>query len=442
LSATDTLGSLAPPRTRALAPALFGLSLFLVPLARVGSFRALGPMIQLSDLVFSAAAASWLYGLWQGHFKLVHGGARLPLLVYTAASVASLASAPPLRPALTHLVALAFLMLVFLMTASLASTAAGWRIVLGSWLCGAALTGLLGVVSVALFYAGLKDRNLNVFLWNYGSIPVGSYPRIAGLFQNANMLCNYLVVSLAAAFAFWPQASASERRLLAIGVACMALTSVFTLSAGFAGAAGAAALVWIGWQHARGRLRPWREGLVGAAGLLTMLAFVFVSVFLLVPAGQGDVRLGPVDLELQTSGRMATWSAAWQLFLEHPLLGAGLGTGVLISHPRALLPMEYWNTPLMQHPKPSIMEAHNVWLGIASQVGVFGLAAFAALVATLLLRLRTRSHAGDALTNLALVGGVVGAILYHGLFGSFEESRQYWWLMGLIAAEKPWQVAA
>jgi O-antigen ligase len=132
---------------------------------------------------------------------------------------------------------------------------------------------------------------------------------------------------------------------------------------------------------------------------------------------------------------MATWSAAWQLVREHPLLGAGLGTGVLISHPRALYPMDYWNTGLMQTPKTLIMESHNVWLGIASQIGIVGLAAFTALVALLLLRLRARSG-GDMLTRIALFAGVFGAILYHGLFGSFEESRQYWWLLGLLAAER------
>src|SRR5262249_29172272 len=194
---------------------------------------------------------------------------------------------------------------IFVVTHSLASDERGLRLVLGGFLAGVGVTGVLGVAGVVLYYLGLRDHASNPFLWSYGSVPVGSYPRVAVFFANANMACNYLLVGIAAAALAWPLMPRRRTLLLVVGAAAC-VTAVFTLSTGLGGLAlgGAVAIIALRRRHG------WLDVGVGAAGLAGAVGFAVITIFLLVPRGAGDVRLGPVDLSLETSGRVAVWVSA------------------------------------------------------------------------------------------------------------------------------------
>jgi O-antigen ligase len=314
----------------------------------------------------------------------------------------------------------------------------GLRYVLLGWLGGFAVTVVLGLAGIILFYLGVRDPARNVVLWNYGSVPVGSYPRVAVFFANANMTCSYLLVGLALLPAALQRATSPRLRhlLVALGVTG-ALVTVFTLSTGLGGLALGGALGWILWSYLRGRLRPLREGFVGLAGAAGAVTFVVITVFLLVPRGHGDVRLGPVDLDFETSGRVDVWRSALATFADHPVTGAGLGVNVSETrHARAVWSMENWGSDAMKSSPTIHMEAHNVWLNILGQVGLLGLTAFAILVAVLVMRLLGKRPVAAPLdlTRIGLLAGLVGAVFYHGFFAALEESRQVWFLFGMIGA--------
>lgn len=77
-----------------------------------------------------------------------------------------------------------------------------------------------------------------------------------------------------------------------------------------------------------------------------------------------------------------------------------------------------------------------MFLNIAVQCGILGLAALLALLAhvvrrTLPLRL---AGTGAGVVRLAIGLGLLGGLVYPGLGGSFEDSRHLWFALGLQLA--------
>lgn len=413
-------------------------SYFLVPFVRLGS---LGAGVQLSDAIFALAAAAWGIGLLRGDFRLALGKTLIPLALYAGIAVLSLFATPALGHSIFKLVGLGFLLTIYAITASVASTPLGWRLVVGSWVAGACLNASLGTLSAALFFLGVKDRAVNIFLWGYGSIPVGNYPRVSVLFLNSNMMCNYVLVGVGATMAYRNSLPARFRKYLYAFIPMMSITALFSLSAGLGGLALGGAVGWILWHRYEKRIVPVREALVALGGVTGAVIFLVASIFLFVPRGQGDVGLGPVDLQMQTSGRVSVWVSGTKTILAKPLLGTGIGELVsTTTHPRALHSMEHWGSDKMAENinAPHKMEAHNIWINIGGQLGLPGLAVFIAFVVLLLqgsLPQATDSKR-DAWVRISLFSAVVGAVFYQGLVGAFEDSRQYWFLFGLVMAAK------
>lgn len=70
--------------------------------------------------------------------------------------------------------------------------------------------------------------------------------------------------------------------------------------------------------------------------------------------------------------RMAHWQAAWEMLVDHPLVGVGPGHYVVAYADYAVLP--FWRDPLGH--------AHNIYLHLAAELGVIGLATYLVMVAT------------------------------------------------------------
>ena len=419
---------------------LYAAALVLMSAPQLGALRGLGPAIQLGDLVFAAAAAVWFVALLRRDVAVPRAAVWIAVAGYFAAGVLSLVATPSLRGSTVKLLGVAYLVTIMVMTASFGSAAGGWRRVLVPWVVAAGVTGALGVVSAVLFYADVRDPASNPFLWGYGSVPVGNYPRIAVFFANANMLASYLVVGAGAAGALLPFVHGRARVATIAAAAAIGVASVFTLSAGVGGLAIAVAVTFIAVRRRAGRAVAWQSlvAATGAAGAALLLAFL--SVVLMVPKGQGQVTFGPVDLDFSASGRVSNWRGAIDTVRAHPLVGKGIGTLVApTANPRAFHSMEEWGTAAMRtdtaaHP----MEAHNVWLNVAGQLGLPGFVAMVALVVLLARGLWPPSGTDDPLARarIAVAATLVGAFLYHGLFAAVEDARQIWYLFGLCVAAK------
>jgi O-antigen ligase len=134
---------------------------------------------------------------------------------------------------------------------------------------------------------------------------------------------------------------------------------------------------------------------------------------------------------------VANWEAGLRTWRDHPFTGKGLGTLVApTAHARAHFSMEHWGTEKMQDHRVRPMEAHNIFLNVLGQTGLLGLVSLVALLVFLGAGLLPREPGPDALARVALFAALVGAVLYHGQFGALEESRQFWWLFGLMLAVK------
>jgi O-antigen ligase len=121
------------------------------------------------------------------------------------------------------------------------------------------------------------------------------------------------------------------------------------------------------------------------------------------------------------------WERSIESIVERPMFGKGVGTGAE--------PLPYQAASGEQQ---VLTDAHNVWLSVALQAGVLGLAAFVALVAYVWRRARPLPGDGSqsSVLKLSLRCALVAALFYQGLTGSFEETRHLWVLMGLMVAAR------
>lgn len=143
-------------------------------------------------------------------------------------------------------------------------------------------------------------------------------PRIAGVLEGPNQLSAYCEVSVAALGAW---ALVRRTPLIAAALGLMVFADVLTFSrAGWVALAVVAALLVIaGGRRAWAALQPGLAGLVaGAAGALAWGIYARTPGILRASL-ESSAYAGGVG------NRDQLWSAAWRMWLAHPLLGVGAG---------------------------------------------------------------------------------------------------------------------
>jgi O-antigen ligase len=423
-----------------LTTALLGAYFVTIPVVRVGLIPVGPTFVQLSDLLFALTAVVWGAAVLKRVLPLPPVALIVPTALLFIAALISMTGSANVKTSVVKLVGLAYLIGVSWVTASVARhSLRGFAFALAAFITGASVTGLFGTLSAIMFYAGIRDRSINVFLWNSGSVPTGNYPRIVVFFMNANMLCSYLLIGLGAIAMLLPFVRKAIRTWLLIACIPMAITCLFTLSTGLGGIGLLFAVVWIWRQASAKSVKLWREGPLATGAITGAVGLALITIFLMVPAGKGDVRLGPIDLSFETSGRVAVWKSAAETFATHPARGVGIGMPAAVTdHPRALNTTEQLGTA-RERKGPMPFEAHNVWLNVAAQLGIVGIVAFIWLNFRLLRDIWPKQRAsamGGAfqVAEVAAVATWIAAVGYHGLFGAFEDSRHYWVFFGFLAA--------
>jgi hypothetical protein len=286
-----------------------------------------------------------------------------------------------------------------------------------TWLLATAVVSALVLVAAAGFWLSPSLREaVEPLMSRYGSLPVGNYPRVLATFANPNMLCSYLTVGLALTLAARTLGWLSPRVGAALA-GLVTLAAVFTVSPGWGGIA----LVWTIWAWTVQRVeRPRLAAAMLAGGL------AFAALMLLACA------VDPMDPFGEPSVRWRIWQAALQTVLANPWLGVGVGRAVVeVFH---LAP----DGGLQQ-----LSDAHNIWLNVAGQAGVFAALALAGLLVHLAWK-PAAPVADDASRTLrfALVLALVGAWGFQGLTSSLEDARHLWLMLGLLAACVPAVVSA
>ena len=117
--------------------------------------------------------------------------------------------------------------------------------------------------------------------------------------------------------------------------------------------------------------------------LTAVAALAVAAAFALSIVERNERHFGdaaPLTTGLERDLRPQLWSVAWREFRAAPVLGYGFGREVLAP---AFIPV----TPNVPN-HPQMRHGHNVFVDIALQLGVVGLAAFVALLGTLALEYR------------------------------------------------------
>jgi O-antigen ligase len=151
--------------------------------------------------------------------------------------------------------------------------------------------------------------------------------------------------------------------------------------------------------------RRWRR-----VTLVALLLFVLALVPLFrTPrfAGLLDTRSGT------TFFRLSLWHSAWQMFLDHPLLGVGPDNFLYAYRSRYVLPTA-WEEFDLAHP-------HNWPLDFATRLGLLGLLPFLWLLFQLGVRIRSSLRRLGGQERALLLGAVasLAAGLAHGLVDAF-----------------------
>ena len=328
-----------------------------------------------------------------------------------------------------------YLLVVLLARSSRRLRTAAWTLLAtGSFLA------TLGLIQVATAnfrqeYGGLariKDAHI------YGDV---FEPRIAGPLGDPNYFAQILLmlVPLALFMAWgaggWGREEGRLTKMLAYGAAgLMTAATVLTYSRG---AALALALV-LGLALLVRGVRPW-EALTGLAlaGLLVVAlpaAFTERLTTLEQVLPGGEETLHP---DSSFEKRRLVTRVAWEIFLDHPVLGVGAGN-YTVHYDRyadrvGSAAREYDDPTEAHYP-------HNLYLEIAAETGLPGLLVFGAgiCVAFVYVR-RARRRAlerGDASlavlaggVALGLVGYLISSLFLHGQF-----QRYLWLLLALVAA--------
>ena len=404
---------------------LDGLYLLLIatlPIVRPFGVSVAGLVVPVSDLIFVVAALAWIADLVSRR-RAVRPSRVYPLLALYFAALCCSAwfSESPGRSAL-KLVGETYLIGLAVLTINVVRSWTMLRRVLQAWMVATAVTVLSGVLAVLLFYAG-QERLSTVFgLTFLGSLPPGNYPRVQSLFLNVNMLCNYLIVSLMLALVMralgWLTRSRSRWLLAGTWI-----TGLFTASAGIGGLLlGAGSWRWLRGSSSRPGIP---DRLVFGGSLAAAAAFLAATTVVPFPGVRDTGFAVPAaNVTLQAGPRVPVWQTAYRTFAEHPLVGQGLGTDVAVVE---------WVAPAGY--TLQLRDAHNVWLSLAGQGGLLATTAFALLVAWLCRSVWPLRRGPDrsALVGTGLGLALIGALLYHGLSGAFEDARHLWVLMGLIA---------
>ena len=401
---------------------LFLILIVSLPLVRPFNTVIFRLQVPFTDFLFLAAGIFWLLAMIRGELRFKFDKLYIFIGLYAfSLTLSTIFSIDPER-SFYKLLGEFYLFGLAVLTLNLAQERSFFKQITIAWLIGTGLTVLASIAGFVIFYFGFKTQADNYFLSHFGSLPAGNYPRIHALFANANMMCNFLNVSLmfsllAEKTGWLPKIWA---RVLQTGIWFAAL---FTFSAGLGGMFLSSGI----WLRALYRKENnFRAAKISLAMSFVLAAAVFGSTLISPDTGNTtqEFALPFSGKKVEPSVRVLVWENALAKIREFPLTGSGTGTNTASLQYRTL-----------SGDNQILLDAHNVWLNVLGQAGLLGIITFLLLTIYLITRCR---FAFDKLNeqnfiHLAVSCALAGAFLYQGLSGSFEDARHLWILFGILA---------
>ena len=289
--------------------------------------------------------------------------------------------------------------------------------------------GFLAAISVFQFVTGSFGSSFAGFGLSSVENIVGTYDdiRISGPLGDPNFYGQLLIVVLPLALdRMWSEKALHLRVLGAAAAALVAAATVFTFSRG-AALAMVAVLAMMAFVH-----RP-------SIRSIAAVAFVAAMAIPFMPPGYVDrlttvTDVGTVEGSTDASirGRTAEITAGWLMFADRPL--TGVGYGLYDEH------YQEYVSGLGIEMRSEARDAHSLYLEVAAETGIPGIAAMGAVIIGAFLALQRGRRRFDELglaeyarIARALTASLVG-FLITGLFLHLDFARLFWLLIGLALA--------
>jgi O-antigen ligase len=245
------------------------------------------------------------------------------------------------------------------------------------------------------------------------------YQRYAGARLNANDLGLMMALSIPVSYSLLIQSKGKIAWVYRLQLVLAGTTILLTASRG-AALASVVALAIVPLTHARLTTRQ-------RIGVLLTVSLLICGVLLFIPSTSWE-RLSTIPEELlqgTLTGRTVIWTAGWELFREHPILGVGANAFRLTVSRILAEPIRADESGIPQAPA-----AHNTFLSVLVEQGVIGFALFCALLSVLALSLRGLPLFQQKLWIILLGVWVVGV---SGL--TWEMRKPTWFFFGLLMAQ-------
>lgn len=255
--------------------------------------------------------------------------------------------------------------------------------------------------------------------------------RAQGPQMDSNYLAQFMVVLLPLAWLRVRNSQTRRERLRALAVGGIILVGgVFlTYSRG-----GLLVLILVVLLATYVRWLPPRLVLAGALCALPLLPVVAPVAYKRITSLKTVTALGNPNADVSLRGRATEMLAAAHVVMDYPLLGVGPGQY------KPFYSLEYQQTPGIKFKDiQHVRRAHNLYLEMAAETGLIGIAVFLA-IPLLLLRALWAAHrrfSGQnrelADTAMALSLSIIGFLLA-GMFLTLAYQRYYWLLLALAGA--------
>lgn len=245
-----------------------------------------------------------------------------------------------------------------------------------------------------------------------------AYQRYAGSGLDANDLGLMMALSIPVSYCLLLQEKGPMAWVYRLQLALAGITIMLTASRG-ATLACLVALVIVPLTHARMTVR------MKVAMLVTLSLLVAGAVFLVPASSWKRLSTVPNEFEHGTfTGRTIIWKAGWQIFGEHPYLGIGANAFRVIVSRVLREPIR------LDDPDSPAPPAHNTFLSVLVEQGVFGFAVFCTLLAVLALSLRAMPPLPQRMWMVVLAVWGLGVLSL-----TWEMRKPTWFFFGLLIAQ-------
>ncbi len=399
--------------------------LLLVPAVPFGSLRqvSLGVVnVGVTEALVALVVAAWLMrGIARRELHLAWPPLTLPLALFLGVLCLSSLASTSLQHSIKEIIKWVEVLLLYVLVANEMDE---------RWVKGLVFVSLGTGALVAL-------HGIYQFLFQVGPegfVLFGRFMRAYGTFEQPNPYAGYLGLLLPLALglvvaSLLPMGERVKGWWLMWAAGCGMLMLAAMIMSWSRGA-------WLGFGAAVAVLalavvvRSGRAAVLGTAFAILLLYVLLAGGVALIPPsisqrfsdfvpylGISDVRgVEITDANFAVLERMAHWQSALGMWADHPWLGVGIGNYETL-YPRYALPL--WPLPLGH--------AHNYYLNIAAEAGVFGLFSYLFLWgAALFVTWRAARQASGWYWGIAL--GVLGMLVHlsvHNLFDNLYVHGMY-----------------